>query len=105
MPRLAAEAAGLLSEYKAGCGKWGFDHASWAVLKHMYPEADIPVVEMSIDINKQPSHHFALGKALKPLREKGVLVIGSGNIVHNLGMIKYDEDAKPFQWAVEFDQL
>jgi 4,5-DOPA dioxygenase extradiol len=91
---------------------WGLDHASWAILKHIYPKADIPVFEMSLDYspyngwNRQSLQYFYdLGKQLGPLREKGVLIIGSGNIVHNLRVVDIDNiDAKPYEWAVEFDE-
>ena len=96
---------------KITCGDWGLDHAAWAILKHMYPKADVPVFEMSLDYspyndwNPKPlGYHYQLAKELAPLREKGILIIGSGNIVHNLGIIDYDIDAKPYKWAVEFDQ-
>jgi 4,5-DOPA dioxygenase extradiol len=92
------------------CGDWGLDHAAWAVLKHMYPAADIPVFEMSLDYSpynnwkpKPLEYHYKLASELAPLREKGVLIIGSGNIVHNLGLIDFGTDAKPFNWAVKFD--
>jgi 4,5-DOPA dioxygenase extradiol len=91
---------------------WGLDHASWAVLKHMYPKADIPVIEMSLDYspyngwNRQSLQYFYdLAKQLSPLREKGVLIIGSGNIVHNLRVVDMQNmDAEPYEWAVEFDE-
>jgi 4,5-DOPA dioxygenase extradiol len=93
------------------CGNWGLDHAAWAVLKHMYPAADIPVFEMSLDYSpynnwkpKSLEFHYKLASELSPLREKGVLIIGSGNIVHNLGLIDFDVDANPFDWAVKFDE-
>ncbi len=93
------------------CGIWGLDHAAWAVLKHMYPDADVPVFELSLDYSpynnwnpKSMEYHYNLGSELAPLREKGVLIIGSGNIVHNLGIIDFDIDAKPFEWAVKFDE-
>ncbi len=93
------------------CGNWGLDHAAWAVLKHMYPEADVPVFEMSLDYSpyndwnpKSMEYHYNLASELAPLREKGVLIIGSGNIVHNLGVIDFDIDAKPFEWAMKFDE-
>ncbi len=96
---------------KVDCGDWGLDHAAWAVLSHMYPEADIPVFEMSLDYspyndwNPKPlEYHYKLASELSPLREKGVLIIGSGHIVHNLGLIDPDIDAKPFEWAVRFDE-
>ena len=92
------------------CGDWGLDHAAWAVLKHMYPSADIPVFEMSLDYspynnwNPKPlEFHYKLASELAPLREKEVLIIGSGNIVHNLGLIDFDIDAEPVGWAVKFD--
>jgi 4,5-DOPA dioxygenase extradiol len=90
---------------------WGLDHASWAVLRHMYPKANIPVFEMSLDYSpyndwhpKAVEYHYKLGSELAPLREKGILIMGSGNIVHNLGLIDFDTDAKPFEWAVKFDE-
>jgi 4,5-DOPA dioxygenase extradiol len=93
------------------CGDWGLDHAAWAVLRHMYPRADVPVFEMSLDYspynswNPKPiEYHYRLAGELAPLREKGILIIGSGNIVHNLGLIDFDIDAKPFDWAVRFDE-
>ena len=96
---------------KIKCGEWGLDHAAWAVLKHMYPAADIPVFEMSLDYspyngwNQKPiESHYKLASELAPLRERGILIIGSGNIVHNLGVIDFDIDAKPFDWAVKFDE-
>jgi len=82
---------------------WGIDHASWAVLVHMYPKADIPVFEMSLDIMKNEKEHYKLAKKLSYLRRKNILIIGSGNIVHNLRLVDFDEHAKPFPWAIEFD--
>ncbi|WP_440951646.1 4,5-DOPA dioxygenase extradiol [Methanococcoides sp. FTZ1] len=91
--------------------EWGLDHASWAVLNHMYPEADIPVFEMSLDYSfnewnpKIIQHHYDLAAGLGELRRRGVLIIGSGNIVHNLGLIDFRNiDAEPYDWAVEFDE-
>jgi 4,5-DOPA dioxygenase extradiol len=91
---------------------WGLDHASWSVLKHIYPMANIPVIEMSLDYspyngwNRQSLQYFYdLGRQLAPLREKGVLVIGSGNIVHNLRVVDMvNMDAEPYNWAIEFDE-
>lgn len=82
----------------------GLDHAAWAVLKHIYPNADIPVMELSLDYGKSPQEHYNLAKKLVPLREKGVLIIGSGNIVHNLREVNWDIDAKPYDWAINFDE-
>lgn len=82
---------------------WGLDHGSWSVLCHMFPEADIPVLQLSLDIAKTPAEHYQFAKALAPLRDEGILIIGSGNIVHNLGqMIRRDE---AYDWAMEIDQL
>jgi 4,5-DOPA dioxygenase extradiol len=91
---------------------WGLDHASWAILKHMYPKADIPVIEMSLDYspyngwNRQSlQYYYDLANQLKPLREKNVLIIGSGNIVHNLRLADMDNtNVKPYEWAIEFDE-
>jgi len=90
---------------------WGLDHASWAVLKHMYPGADVPVFEMSLAYTynewhpKPLQYHYELAQELAGLRSRGVLIIGSGNIVHNLGMIDFENiDAKIFDWAGEFDE-
>ena len=81
---------------------WGLDHGTWSVLLPMFPLADIPVYQLSIDYNQPPQFHYDLGKQLKTLREKGVLIIGSGNIVHNLSAIKME--GAPYDWALEFDQ-
>lgn len=83
----------------------GLDHAAWAVLKHMYPNGDIPVMELSLDHKKTPQEHYELGRKLAPLREEGVLIIGSGNIVHNLRLVDWNMDAKPYDWAVNFDEV
>ena len=84
---------------------WGIDHGTWIVLHRMYPEADIPVFQMSMDISKPSEFHYELGKQLSSLRDKGVLIMGSGNIVHNLGRIDFNENAKVFDWAQEFDDI
>lgn len=85
--------------------EWGLDHGAWSVLRNMYPNADVPVFQMSIDYGKSPLYHYNLAKELASLRSKGVLIISSGNVVHNLGMIQWDAQSKPFDWAVEFDEL
>ncbi len=82
--------------------KWGLDHGAWSVLCRMFPAADIPVVQFSLDQNKAPEFHYELGKELRALRRQGVLIIGSGNIVHNLQMIAWRDEA--YDWAVEFDE-
>jgi 4,5-DOPA dioxygenase extradiol len=81
----------------------GIDHAAWAILKHIFPLQNFPVLELSLDITKDPQYHFELGKKLSFLREKNILLIGSGNIIHNLGDIDFNEEAPPFVWAAEFD--
>jgi len=83
---------------------WGLDHATWVVLKYMFPRADIPVIQLSIDYSKPPAFHYELGKHLQSLRTKGVLIFGSGNVVHNLGMRPGTNNDQPYDWAVEFDQ-
>jgi 4,5-DOPA dioxygenase extradiol len=87
--------------------KWGLDHGAWSVIKHMYPDADIPVLEMSMDYYKAPRYHFDLAKELISLRRKGVLIIGSGNMVHNLGKIARDHASDPeygFDWALKANE-
>ncbi len=83
---------------------WGLDHGTWSVLKHMYPEANIPVLQMSLNMQETIEYHFNLGQQLQALREKGILILCSGNIVHNLGRISWDEKAPAHNWAVEFDE-
>ncbi len=83
---------------------WGYDHGTWAVLKHMYPEAKIPVLQLSLYIEQPASYHYHLATKLKALRDEGILIIGSGNMVHNLRRINWETHAKPFDWAIEFDE-
>jgi 4,5-DOPA dioxygenase extradiol len=83
---------------------WGLDHGAWTVIKHLYPNADVPVVQMSIDYTKGPEYHFELAKELQALRNKGVLIIGSGNIIHNLGLVDFynlNKDNYGYDWAIE----
>jgi 4,5-DOPA dioxygenase extradiol len=82
---------------------WGLDHGTWSVLRHMYPAADVPVLQLSLNIIQGQEFHFALGEKLKHLRLEGILIVGSGNIVHNLKRINFADDARPFDWAIEFD--
>jgi 4,5-DOPA dioxygenase extradiol len=111
-PDLAKSAIESVKKTSVRCkNDWGLDHASWSVLKHMYPQADIPAFEMSLDYsfndwNTKPlQYHYEVAKGLTDLRKKGVLIIGSGNIVHNLRLIDFGNvDARPFRWAVEFDE-
>ncbi len=84
--------------------KWGLDHGCWSILKPMFPKADIPVIQMSLDYRKDAAYHYNLGKELQQLRHKGVLIVGSGNIVHNLGLINWQKMNEPeygFDWALE----
>lgn len=82
--------------------EWGLDHGTWTVLKRMFPKADVPVIQMSLDANIEPQKHYEISQQLKELREEDVLIIGSGNIVHNLRMARFDDSA--YNWAIEFDQ-
>lgn len=112
-PECAKFITELLNKDRVKCDyEWGLDHASWAILRHVYPESDIPVFEMSLDYsfndwNPKPlQYHFDLARGLAELRKKGVLIIGSGNIVHNLRLIDFSNiNASPYDWAVEFDEL
>jgi 4,5-DOPA dioxygenase extradiol len=83
---------------------WGFDHGTWSVLRHMYPEARIPVLQLSVYIKQPPEYHYQIGLQLRALRNQGILIVGSGNIVHNLRFIRWEEGAKPYDWAIEFDE-
>jgi 4,5-DOPA dioxygenase extradiol len=82
---------------------WGLDHGTWSVLLPMYPLADIPVYQLSLDYSQPMSYHYEIGKQLSKLRDKGVLVIGSGNLVHNLGQVNWGGGDKVYDWAREFD--
>jgi 4,5-DOPA dioxygenase extradiol len=107
-PDLAARAATLLSNAGFPClqdASRGIDHAAWAVLIHMYPKADIPVVELSLDYRMKHASLYDIGAALSPLRDEGILLIGSGNIVHNLYRVEGEEGAKPYPWAIAFNEL
>ena len=104
---LAKETAALLtSTHVALDHDWGLDHGTWTVVRHMYPDANIPVLQLSIDYTKGPQYHFDLAKELYSLRKKGVLIIGSGNMVHNLGMMAWDKINEPnfsFDWALKIN--
>ena len=104
-PALAERVAELLSPAWVGrdVDSWGLDHGTWSVLAHVFPDADVPVVQLSIDAQKSFEDHVALGRALAPLQDEGVMVVASGNIVHNLRMIRWDQPDAGFDWAVSFD--
>jgi 4,5-DOPA dioxygenase extradiol len=104
-PTLAQETKTLLSPTLVELDeKWGLDHGAWSVIKHLYPEANIPVIQLSIDYIKSTQQHYELAQQLSSLRNKGILIIGSGNIIHNLGMIDFanaHKDDYGYDWAVE----
>ena len=103
-PALAREVQRLLAPAPVVLDpSWGLDHGTWSVLRHMYPAADVPVLQLSLNMIQGPEFHFALGEKLKHLRRAGILIVGSGNIVHNLRRIDFADDARPFDWAIEFD--
>jgi len=102
---LAARVTELLARYGAvGDTSWGLDHGTWAVLCHVYPKADIPIVQLSIDETLEPGMHFDIGSLLRPLRDEGVMIVASGNIVHNLHAFAWGRHpAEPFDWAQRFE--
>ena len=104
-PLLARRVVALLAPLEVALDEgWGLDHGTWSVLRHLYPEADVPVVQLSIDEAKPPAFHFELGRRLAPLREEGVLILGSGNLVHNLHAYAWGRHApEPYDWAVRFE--
>ena len=102
-PQLAQRAAALLGGKAGVTGEWGLDHGAWSVLRRMYPRADVPVVQLSLDLRQGPEEQMAIGRALRPLREEGVLILGSGNVVHNLREIRTGRPV-PFPWAKAFGE-
>lgn len=104
-PALARETANLLNHTKVELDhEWGLDHGCWSVVKHLYPDASVPVIQMSIDYGQPMHYHYELAKLLSSLRKKGILIIGSGNMVHNLRMVAWDKMDIPgfaFDWATE----
>jgi 4,5-DOPA dioxygenase extradiol len=82
---------------------WGLDHGAWSVLRHMYPKADVPAFQLSLDVRRGFKEHLDLGREISNLRERGVLILGSGNIVHNLGRVDWDNPHGAYDWAIEFD--
>lgn len=103
-PELAREVQGIAHSTEVHLDdKWGLDHGAWSVIKHLYPKATIPVIQMSLDVYKTPQQHYALANELSKLREKGVLIVGSGNIVHNLRMVNWQKlnENYGYDWANE----
>lgn len=104
-PQLASRVADLLQYEPASLTQqWGFDHGVWSVMKHLWPNADIPIVPVSLSRRLDPESHIRAGRLLRELRHDGVLLLGSGNIVHNLREMSRDADASPANWNVEFDK-
>lgn len=106
-PELAEETKKLITNTEVGLDdNWGLDHGAWSVIRHLYPNADIPVIQMSIDYTKPARYHFELAKQISSLRQKGVLIIGSGNMVHNLRMVAWRKlnEEFAFDWATEANE-
>jgi 4,5-DOPA dioxygenase extradiol len=103
-PELAARVLELVGADDTSMDlKWGLDHGTWSVLARLFPKAEIPVVQLSLDVNKNSQEHYDLGRQLKPLRDEGILILGSGNIVHNLRMVVFEDIA--YDWALAFDGM
>jgi 4,5-DOPA dioxygenase extradiol len=104
-PELAEETKKIIQKSEIGLDHhWGLDHGAWSVIKHLYPKADVPVIQLSLDYTKPPQYHYELAKELAALRRKGVLIVGSGNMVHNLRMVAWDKlnvSGFGFDWALE----
>lgn len=108
-PELAGETKKIVSTCEVGLdASWGLDHGCWSVVSRLYPDAEIPVIQMSLDYLQDPRFHFNLGAELAPLRRKGVLIIGSGNMVHNLALVNWHKINEPgfgYDWAIEASEL
>ena len=107
-PELASEIKNIIGKTEIGLDqKWGLDHGCWSVLGRMYPAADIPVIQLSLDYSQPAHYHYDLARELSPLRKKGVLIMGSGNMVHNLRLIAWDKTDEPgfgYDWAIEANE-
>lgn len=103
-PSLAKLVTNLIPEIHLDNEMWGYDHGTWSILRHLYPEADIPLLQLSLHLEKPPVYHYELGQKLAVLRDQGVLIIASGNIVHNLRTIRWGDDPPSYPWASEFDE-
>jgi 4,5-DOPA dioxygenase extradiol len=106
-PELAKETQSLITKTQVELDdKWGLDHGAWSVIKHLYPNADIPVIQMSIDYTQNAQYHYHLAKQLAELRNKGVLIVGSGNMVHNLRMVEWNKlnESYAYDWATEANE-
>jgi 4,5-DOPA dioxygenase extradiol len=107
-PELASETKNIVKNSEVGLDtRWGLDHGCWSVVKHLYPNADVPVIQLSLDYFQPAQHHYDLAKELSSLRNKGVLIIGSGNMVHNLGLVSWENMEVPgygYDWAIEANE-
>ena len=106
-PELAQETKSIITKTEVGLDdKWGLDHGAWSVIKHLYPNADIPVIQMSIDYSQPAKYHYELAKEISNLRQKGVLIVGSGNVVHNLRMVAWKRlnEQYAYDWATEANE-
>lgn len=104
-PALAKETASLIHKTSVGLDhEWGLDHGTWSIVKRMYPEANIPVLQLSIDYSKGPQYHYELARELEALRKKGVLIIGSGNMVHNLRILDWHRADSGYDWAIDINE-
>jgi 4,5-DOPA dioxygenase extradiol len=108
-PELAKETSDAITKTEVGLdNQWGLDHGCWSVLRHLFPEADVPVIQLSLDHYRTLQYHYELARELSAFRKKGVLIIGSGNMVHNLGLVAWDKMNEPeygFDWALEASTL
>ena len=108
-PELAKDTQKIIKKTEVGLDdKWGLDHGAWSVIKHLYPNADVPVIQMSLDYYQPAQYHYELAQELSSLRKKGILIIGSGNIVHNLGMLAWDKAKEPeygYDWALQANDI
>jgi 4,5-DOPA dioxygenase extradiol len=103
-PELAARIRDLLAPLDVQLDEsWGLDHGTWSVLLHAFPAADVPVVQLSMDATQPAEFHYALGEKLGKLRDEDILVMGSGNVIHNLGVMRREENAPPYEWAERFN--
>jgi 4,5-DOPA dioxygenase extradiol len=102
-PDAARTLLDLLTPFGTPDTTWGLDHGTWVIVHHLFPRAEVPVFQMSIDISKPHRYHYDVGRKLRTLRDHGVLIMGSGNIVHNLGRIQFDPTAPAHSWATQFD--
>lgn len=106
-PELAKETKSIIKKTTIGLDeKWGLDHGAWSVIKHLYPNADVPVIQMSLDYSQSPQYHYELAKELSSIRNKGVLIVGSGNMVHNLGKVAWNRlnETYAYEWATEANE-